>query len=278
MKKIACLTLALTACTQPAPHFTKLPLVIPGVEETSPLVVNGKVVIMASQRTESVVGTKITFTDLDGNELASIPTDIACASARTNPDGSITLVGVKNADKPGSSVIELTLNTHLEVIKQRLLYTGIGQVIYNVSLEGDILAYEVPNDASGHPRIYFRDVEANLPLGNIFDNKGQYATTPTLRKVGAWYYLLFTATQKTSDGSYQLYSAASRTLNFLQWSDTREIFSLPKTCACDPDIVEFEGKTYMTYDVGSQQNGLGSETTHISVFNGTLADLFGMLF
>lgn len=277
-------SLPLWGCIYAAYYYLSRPVIIPfettsfvmqGVEETSPLVINGQVVIMGSARDDKVIGTKLVFKTLDGNMLAEVPTDIACASATVNPNGTINVIGVRNADKPGDKIIRLTLNDRFEIVEEKQIYENGSQLIYNVSEVNGIISYEVANDTSGHPRIYFsngRDVLA------IFDNLGHYATTPTLKKLGDWYYLFFTANRRINKNTYQNYSAVTRTQDFKSFAKPRELLSKPGTCACDPDLVEFQGKTYLSYDEGSQQNGTMAESTHVAVYNGTLENLLEQLF
>ncbi len=173
----------------------------------------------------------------------------------------------------------LTLSSQFKVLGEKFLFSEPGHKIYNVALmktpwgdtEEPVMAYEVADDGSGHPRIHFRrSVSFTRPgqsihtewatIGHVFDHQGSYATAPTLIRGTGYDYLLYNASHKFPGNQYKIYSTVARTRDYIHWEYGRPLLVPTKeaegVCNCDPDLVEGVDKTWLVYNTGSQHGSV----------------------
>ena len=122
-----------------------------------------------------------------------------------------------------------------------------------------------------------RDLLNWVPIPGALFAPERYAACPALRWVEGHFYMLYLE-HKAPARWFETYAACSRDLREWELSPRNPILT-PEAGedinTSDPDLVEFEGRTYLYYSIGDQQT---YSKLKRAVFNGTLREFFHWCF
>ncbi|MEI2723766.1 MAG: hypothetical protein V9H26_09575 [Verrucomicrobiota bacterium] len=146
--------------------------------------------------------------------------------------------------------------------EQKVVVKQEGEHLFNSSVcatpKGFVMAYE-SNDPKYTPfTIKFAtssDLENWSQRPDTVFGADRYAACPCLRYVNGNYYLLYLE-HRTPRWCFETYLARSKDLKSWQLSPANPILTPgfnDGVNASDPDILEFQGKTYLYYTVGDQR-------------------------
>ncbi len=235
--------------------------------ESSPVVLNGRLIVIIGERYNSS-GTKIIIKDYFNGEIINIidTPDFGLISAIVVNDmlyvfGS-TDWGVDSNDKaltPPNKIKFIKTSDLMSWSSQEIVYTApADQAIFNTSVTYDGKSFVMAYEIKGNTRYEFTPaflISNNLqewaPIGTPFD-PNRYAACPTIRFIGEYYYLIYLS---FINGKYQ--SVLSRSKNLHDWEHATTIFLSPNDSEginnSDVDMVEFQGRTYFVYSDGDQR-------------------------
>jgi hypothetical protein len=94
-----------------------------------------------------------------------------------------------------------------------------------------------------------------VKLPNAVFGSDRYAACPCIRHDGCWYYLLYLE-HRTPRWFFETWIARSRDLKSSEVSQANPVLApglADGINASDPDLVEYEGRTFVYYSVGDQQ-------------------------
>lgn len=263
--------LLLAGCSAPSPLPTSTQAFWKDMEEASPVVVKGKLLVMGSHRHGGIHplltplhGDAIVFKDPAGTTIKTISSTLAACAATTTPNNVLLTCANDAYAAHGNEVVLMTLDNTLNVVEERNLFAApAGTVIDNTSLASDgtnwVLAYQnapfsMFTGMGGHYTTSFMtstDLKTWKPLGKNIS--GHYSAAPSLKYAEGWWYVLTTA--QTTKSSRPLETVVTRTKDFRTFSKPQVLLKAPQgsVCACDADMVELNGLTAITYNVGDQE-------------------------
>ena len=135
--------------------------------------------------------------------------------------------------------------------------------IFNTSVcegpDGFVMAYEV-DDPQTHPGFTIKfavsnDLETWERVPGAIIGADRYAACPCIRYAGGYYYVLYLE-HRTPRHYFETYIARSKDLKRWEFSGANPVLRPMEIDdginASDPEVVEFEGKTYIYYCVGDQ--------------------------
>lgn len=272
--------------THSLPGIVRLPGDIdPHAVESTPLLVNGRVVVVVSLR-NGFKGTGLQLTDFTGNRLNFIPWAYAFASAVVDGD-DIVVFG-----SSGRDIGMLRLNASFVPTGKTQVVATLGQPVANTSVTWDgqhfVMAVEVEAPAGGqfHP-IFLQATELAgpwTPIGlPMFPH--HYTACPTIRFLNGWFYIFYLESEKldapVNKREYGYFTRVARTRDFVTYQTSRQTVlsyrdSIGVINTSDLDMVEVGGEVFMTYNAGAQVDS--DSRIRRAVFEGTLADLVNTLF
>lgn len=146
--------------------------------------------------------------------------------------------------------------------------------------EGFILAYE-SDDSQYRPfSIKFAhsaDLQSWKKLPEAVFGKDRYTACPAVRYADGWYYLLYLE-QRSPRWFFETWIARSQDLISWELSLMNPVLSpddLDGINASDPDIAEFQGRTYLVYSVGDQ---LTWSKSRVATYPGSMNEFFRSFF
>jgi hypothetical protein len=145
---------------------------------------------------------------------------------------------------------------------------------------GFLMAYE--SDDPQYPAFTIKfaqsnDLETWTKLPDALLGKDRYTACPSVRQAGGYYYVLYTE-HRQPRWFFETYLARSKDLKNWELSPANPILSPGADDgidASDPDVVEFQGKTYVYYSVGDQRTWSKLKR---AVFPGPLAEFFSTFY
>lgn len=146
--------------------------------------------------------------------------------------------------------------------------------------DGFILAYE-SDDSQYRPfSIKFAhsaDLQSWKKLPEAVFGKDRYTACPAVRYADGWYYLLYLE-QRSPRWFFETWIARSQDLISWELSLMNPVLSpddLDGINASDPDIAEFQGRTYLVYSVGDQ---LTWSKSRVAIYPGSINEFFRSFF
>lgn len=146
--------------------------------------------------------------------------------------------------------------------KEKVVITQQQEHLFNSSVcagpDGFVMAYESDDPKYTPFTIKFavsKDLEQWTKLPNTVFGADRYAACPCIRFVNGWYYLLYLE-HRTPRWFFETYLARSKDLKSWELSPANPVLTPGANDgvnASDPDVIEFQGKTYLYYSVGDQQ-------------------------
>ncbi len=145
---------------------------------------------------------------------------------------------------------------------------------------GFVMAYESDDPRFTPFTIKFatsKDLENWTKLPDALFGADRYAACPCIRYVNGWYFLLYLE-HRTPRWFFQTYLARSKDLKQWELSAANPVLTPGQNDgvnASDPDLVEFQGQTYLYYSVGDQRTWSKLKR---AVYPGRMADFFASFF
>ena len=214
-----------------------------------------------------------------GNELARCAAGHSLASLFVFEN--TVFIFASRWENAGWRDVTLFQSADLKKWESQIVIRGENEEIFNTSVCRDsanfILAYET-NDRR-YPAFTIKFATSpdlvnwtKLPEAHFGTNR--YTACPCLRYNNGWYYLLYLEHRKPR-WYFETYLARSKDLKFWLLSSGNPILR-PEGLdeginASDPDIIEFQGKTYLYYAVGDQRTWMNSKRV---IYPGTMTTFF----
>jgi hypothetical protein len=177
--------------------------------------------------------------------------------------------------------VTLFKSSDLKNWQSKIIITGSNEQIFNTSVcqvpDGFIMAYE-SNDPT-YPAFTTKfarssDLESWALLPDATFGTNRYTACPCVRYVNGWYYVLYTEHRKPR-WYFETYLTRSKDLRSWELSSANPVLK-PEGLdeginASDPDILEFQGKTYLYYSVGDQRTWMNLKC---AVYPATMSAFF----
>jgi hypothetical protein len=231
--------------------------------EVAPIIWQDRLTLMKCLRPASG-GTKadysISLEDVEtGRELARFAEGYSLASAIV--DNGILYVFASRFEDGDWSDVTLFKSKDLQNWEQKLAIKQEAEHLFNSSVcatdRGYVMAYET-NDPKLQPfSVKFAtssDLENWTKLPDTVFGAHRYTACPCIRYVEGTYYLLYTE-HRTPRWFFETYLARSKDLQTWELSAANPILTPglnDGVNASDPDILEYQGKTYLYFSVGDQ--------------------------
>lgn len=203
------------------------------------------------------------------------------------------MVTPERALAPGGQII-MTSSTDLFTWTRPVVVidspeVAIGNTSVTKTPDGFVMAYDTraPGYADYSYRFaYSRNMVDWVPIGGIF-SPYEYTSCPAIRYVNGYYYVfhLRSVTRKLWDGrkDTKFVTMLSRSTDLITFENQRSAFAVMSpvnhpedgTATTDLDLVEFQGKVYLTYSAGDQQTW-----GHLkyAIYNGDLTNMLALFF
>jgi alpha-L-fucosidase len=177
--------------------------------------------------------------------------------------------------------VTLFNSSDLKNWQSKIVIKGNNEQIFNTSVcqgsDGFIMAYESNDPAYPAFTIKFArssDLENWTLLPDATFGTNRYTACPCIRYVNGWYYVLYLEHRKPR-WYFETYLTRSKDLRSWELSCANPVLR-PEGLdeginASDPDIIEFEGKTYLYYSVGDQRTWMNLKCV---VYPGTIDTFF----
>ena len=177
--------------------------------------------------------------------------------------------------------VTLFKSSDLKNWQSKIVIKGNNEQIFNTSVchgaDGFIMTYE-SNDPN-YPAFTIKfahssDLENWILLPNATFGTNRYTACPCIRYVNGWYYVLYTEHRKPR-WYFETYLTRSKDLRSWELSSANPVLR-PEGLdeginASDPDILEFNGNTYIYYSVGDQHTWMNLKC---AIYPGTMVDFF----
>lgn len=255
MKHITLMSvLALSGCF--APQITRIPGNLDTAAESSPIMINGQVSVMVSHHFDGLY-----FYNWGGALLKVKSFGYEFASA-TN-DGADIIVTGSDGKQVDIQRFDSRLNAK-ESIQFDAPYTVFNTSLVLLSPTRWVMALETSETPGRYATRFMESLDSGrswAPSGGRYPADKGYAAAPTLKYEAGTYTLYYTATEKLYKPvngltyGFKTYRVTSRDL---------KDFSSPQLIldpqgdeginASDFDLMEVNGITYITYDVGTQKD------------------------
>ena len=143
--------------------------------------------------------------------------------------------------------------------------------------DGFVMAYETNDRAYPAFSIKFarsNDLESWTKVPGVVFGTDRYTACPCIRYVNGYYYLMYLEHRKPR-WFFETFLARSKDLKTWQLSPANPMLTPDGIDeginASDPDVIEFDGKTYIYYSVGDQRTWMNLKRT---VYPGPIQELF----
>jgi alpha-L-fucosidase len=232
--------------------------------EVAPVVWQNRLALMKCNRPASGGQTDDYFITLEdvksGKRLARFGTGYSLASALVQ-DGKFHAFASRFAADGWNDVTMLT-SKDLLTWTEKVVVKNEKEHIFNTSVcrgeSGYVMAFESDDPVFTPFTIKFAtspDLENWTRLPDCVFGKDRYAACPCLRFVNGYYYLLYLE-HRTPRWFFETYLARSKDLKNWELSPANPILTpglKDGINASDPDLIEFDGKTYLYFSVGDQR-------------------------
>ena len=256
---------SLPAVADPRPPLQEETLILRDACEVSPLVWKERLCLFVCHRPASG-GTKedyyLTISDVEtGEELARFGNGYSLASAVVL-SGTL-YVSASRFEENNWNDVTLFTSTDLQTWTQKVAVTQEpNEHLFNSSIcqgpDGYVMAYESNDPAYPAFTIKFaqsQDLETWTKLPDATFGTDRYTACPTIRYANGYYYVFYLE-QRTPRWFFETYVTRSADLKVWYRSPLNPVLSPQQIDdginASDPDLVEFQGKTYLYYAVGDQ--------------------------
>ncbi|MHB9077454.1 MAG: alpha-L-fucosidase [Pirellulaceae bacterium] len=257
--------ISMPAVADPRPPRREETPILRDACEVSPLVWKDRLCLLVCHRPASG-GTPadyyLTISDVEtGEELARFGNGYSLASAVVL--GGKLCVSASRFEENNWNDVTVFTSTDLRTWTQQVAITQEPtEHLFNSSLcqgpDGYVLAYESNDPAYPAFTIKFAqstDLETWTKLPDATFGTDRYTACPTIRYANGFYYVFYLE-QRTPRWFFETY--VTRSADLKQWyrSPLNPVLSPQQIDdainASDPDLVEFQGKTYLYYAVGNQ--------------------------
>lgn len=272
--------------------LTKTGIIDTSASESTPVVFNGRVLLIASVRI-GVTVPKLRIWDFNTRLLLSefdAPQGITLPCAFVNA-GQLYIFGVTNLNMATAGVIghanqivmistsDLTTWTAPQTV-----YTFPANIAgYNLSVTaapgGYVMAYDFGGD--GFSPMWQQDFLTSTDLMQWTPAAGHFqvsrwSSAVTLRYLDGYYYLIYS----TQDNAPHYYTTASRSTDLINWDASVKGVIFPDQAfetinTTDFDLVEYQGSVFMSYTVGDQS---GKAAVATAQYAGSFAQMAAELF
>ena len=252
--------------------------------EVSPLIWKGHLCLLSCLRPASG-GTAqdyhLIISDVeDGKELARFGEGYSLASAFVHNDA--VYVFATSFEKDNWNDVTLFKSADLAKWEsKRVIEQDPKEHLFNSSVcegpDGFVMAYETNDPTWPAFTAKFaqsKDLETWTTIPGALLGKNRYVACPAIRYANGYYYVLYTET-RTPRWFFEIYIARSKDLKSWELSSANPVLA-PEAIddginASDPDLIEFNGKTYLYYAVGDQLTWMNIKR---AAYPGTLAEFF----
>jgi hypothetical protein len=232
--------------------------------EVAPVVWQNRLALMKCNR-PAAGGQKddyfLTLEDVEnGKQLARFGSGYSLASAFVN-NGKFYAFASRFAPDGWNDVTMLS-SKDLLTWTEKVVVRNEKEHLFNTSVcrgeNGFVMAFESDDQAFTPFTIKFAtspDLENWTRLPDCIFGKDRYAACPCLRFVNGYYYLLYLE-HRTPRWFFETYLARSKDLKSWELSPANPVLTPGLNDginASDPDVIEFEGKTYLYFSVGDQR-------------------------
>ena len=232
--------------------------------ELSPIIWKGKLCHLACVRPASG-GTKsdyyIELSNAETGEiLAKFAEGYSLASAIVNND--VLYVFASRFDDNSWNDVTLFKSSDLVNWESRVVLVQENEHIFNTSVcecpDGFVMAYE--SDDPKYPAFTIKfavsdDLENWEKIPDAIFGTNRYTACPCIRYVNGYYYVLYLE-NRSPRHYYETYITRSKDLKRWELSSANPVLRPTQIDDCintsDPEIIEFNGKTYVYYSVGDQ--------------------------
>ena len=254
--------------------------------EAAPVVWQGRLALLKCLR-PATGGTKadyhLALEDVEtGRELARFAEGYSLASALVH-DGTLH-VFASRFEPDGWNDVTLFKSKDLRTWQQKIVVKQEREHLFNSSVcatdKGFVMAYE--SDDSKHVPFTVKfatspDLENWTKKTEAVFGADRYAACPCLRYVNGYYYLLYLE-HRTPRWFFETYLARSKDLISWELSPANPLLTPgldDGINASDPDLIEFQGRTYLYYSVGDQRTWSKLKR---AVYPGPMAEFFAGTF
>jgi len=281
------LTFPLVGTPSDASRLVKEPGYISEVCEAAPLVHNGRLLLMECIRPTASRGRGdcfITIRDVESGELlARFAQGYGLASAIVH-GGELWVFASRYAEGTWSDVTLFRSRDLKCWSRQVVLEQEPPEHIFNTSVcatgDGFVMAYESDDPQYVPFTIKFcrsTDLVGWEKIPEAIFAPERYAACPALRWVDGSYYILYLEQRKPL---WWFETFAARSCDLRNWElSARNPILAPEegedVNTSDPDLAEFEGKTYLYYSIGDQRT---YAKLRRAVFPGTLSEFLHWCF
>jgi hypothetical protein len=177
--------------------------------------------------------------------------------------------------------VTLFKSSNLKDWQSKIVIKGNNEQIFNTSVcqgaDGFILVYESNDPAYPAFTIKFArssDLENWTLLPEATFGTNRYTACPCIRYANGWYYVLYVEHRKPR-WYFETYLTRSKDLRHWELSSANPVLK-PEGLdeginASDPDIIEFQGNTYLYYSVGDQRTWMNLKC---AIYPGTMDTFF----
>ncbi|WP_337175501.1 hypothetical protein [Paludisphaera sp.] len=293
---LAMLLSALLAASPPSdeapasPRLVKLPFAIAGGMENTPVVLDGRPLLVLNRRDDAKVHTPdyagsmyFFIQDLvTGQEIARFGEGHSFASAVV--DGKALHVFGSRGDQDWFHEIRRFTSTDLKDWTSEIaLEPDPGEALLNVSVcrddEGWLMAYESNKPVSfcfkfaRSPDLRTWTKLPGLTFAGVAEG-GEYSACPVIRYVAPYYYVIYLHAAVPGHKGWVSYLARSRDLADWELSPLNPILEASDGEGInnsDVDLFEWEGRTYLVYATGNQSTW---SAARMAMFDGPMRAFF----
>jgi len=251
--------------------------------ELSPIIWKGKLCHLACVRPASG-GTKsdyyIELSNAETGEiLAKFAEGYSLASAIVNND--VLYVFASRFDDNSWNDVTLFKSSDLVNWESRVVLVQENEHIFNTSVcecpDGFVMAYE--SDDPKYPAFTIKfavsdDLENWERIPDAIFGTNRYTACPCIRYVNGYYYVLYLE-NRSPRHYYETYITRSKDLKRWELSSANPVLRPTQIDDCintsDPEIIEFNGKTYVYYSVGDQLTWMNIKR---AVYYSSMKDFF----
>jgi alpha-L-fucosidase len=159
--------------------------------------------------------------------------------------------------------VTLFKSSNLKDWESKVVIEGENEGIFNTSVcpgpDGFVMAYESNDPAYPPFTVKFArssDLEQWTKIPEATFGTNRYTACPCIRYANGWYYVLYLE-QRTPRWFFETYLTRSQDLRHWELSAANPVLRAEGLDeginASDPELVEFQGKTYVYYAVGDQR-------------------------
>jgi alpha-L-fucosidase len=211
-----------------------------------------------------------------GKEMARFAKGYGLASLIVHDDAIYAFASRWEAD--GWHDVTMFSSSDLKHWRRKVVVKGENEGVFNTSVcegpDGFVMTYE-SNDPAYPPFTVklarSADLQKWTKIPEATFGTNRYTACPCIRYANGYYYVLYLE-HRTPRWRFETYITRSRDLKHWELSSANPVLAVDDIDeginASDPDLVEFEGKTYLYYAVGDQLSWMNVKRV---VYPGSLA-------